>query len=80
MPKSKLLAQGSYGCVYHPGYSCNDKTTYTKYVSKLSRDDKPTQVEYNMGQLVKKIPKYSKRFIIIEKKCKIKCFKDKLRN
>ena len=72
MPKSKLLAQGSYGCVYHPGYSCTTDTQTTKYVSKLSRDDKPTQVEYNMGKLVKKIPNYDKRFIVIEKKCKIK--------
>ena len=76
MPKSKLLAQGSYGCVYYPGYSCTNKTKYTKYVSKLSRDDKPTQVEYNMGQVVMKIPNYNKRFIVIEKKCKIKKIDD----
>ena len=25
MTKSKLLAQGSYGCVYYPGYMCNGK-------------------------------------------------------
>ena len=72
MTKSKLLAQGSYGCVYYPGYMCNGKKKENKYVSKLARNDKSTQVEYDIGKLVKKIPNYNKRFIVIEKKCKIK--------
>lgn len=67
-----LLAQGSYGCVYYPGHSCKTNKKDDKYVSKLSRDDKQSQVEYNIGQIVKKIPNYSKKFIIIEKKCKVK--------
>jgi len=67
-----LLAQGSYGCVYYPGYSCKSKKMDKKYVSKLSRDDKESQVEYNMSKIVKKIPNYSKHFIVIERKCKVK--------
>lgn len=67
-----LLAQGSYGCVFYPGHSCKNNKMDKTYVSKLSRDDKQSQVEYNIGQMVKKIPKYSKKFIIIEKKCKVK--------
>ena len=67
-----LLAQGSYGCVYYPGYSCKNKKMNEKYVSKLSRDDKESQVEYNMSKIVKKIPNYSKHFIVIERKCKVK--------
>ena len=72
MTKSKLLAQGSYGCVYYPGYTCSGNKKEDKYVTKLSRNDKATKVEYEIGKLVKKIPNYSKRFIIIEKKCLIK--------
>jgi tRNA A-37 threonylcarbamoyl transferase component Bud32 len=72
MSKTKLLAQGSYGCVYYPGYSCAGKETTTQYVSKLSRDDKYSKVEYDMGQRIKKIPHYEKRFIVVEKKCKVK--------
>ena len=67
-----LLAQGSYGCVYYPGYSCKKKKMNKKYVSKLSRDDKESQVEYNTSKIVKKIPNYSKHFIVIERKCKVK--------
>jgi thiamine kinase-like enzyme len=69
---SKLLAQGAYGCVYYPGYSCSSNKTNSQYVSKLSFDGKQTQVEYAMGQLVKKINNYKKRFLIIEKVCNIK--------
>ena len=72
MKTSKLLAQGSYGCVYFPGYSCSGETKQPTYVSKLSRDDKPSKVEYNMGKRVKKIPNYRKHFIIIDKQCKLK--------
>lgn len=71
MPKTKLLAQGSYGCVYYPGYSCSGDGKTKQYVSKLSRDDKASKVEYDMGQLIKQIPHYDKRFVVIEKKCKV---------
>ena len=72
MTKSKILAQGSYGCVYYPGYTCNGKEKEKLYVSKLSRNDTISQNEYSIGKLIKKIPNYSKRFIVIEKKCKVK--------
>lgn len=71
MPKTKLLAQGSYGCVYYPGYSCSGDGQTTQYVSKLSREDSASKVEYDMGQRIKKIPHYDKRFVVIEKKCKV---------
>jgi len=50
MPESKIIAQGAYGCVYYPGYSCDGSIQTKKYVSKLSRDDKDAQREYDIGK------------------------------
>jgi hypothetical protein len=72
MPESKIIAQGAYGCVYYPGYSCDGSIQTKKYVSKLSRDDKDAQREYDIGKIVQTIVNYQKKFIVIEKKCKIK--------
>lgn len=72
MTHSKILGQGTYGCVYYPSYSCDGKEKDKLYVSKLSKNDKYSQNEYDIGKLVKKIPNYSKKFLIVEKRCKIK--------
>jgi len=72
MTQSKLLGQGTYGCVYYPSYSCDGKVKDKMYVSKLSKNNKAAQNEYDIGKLVKKIPNYSKKFLIVEKRCIIK--------
>ena len=72
MTQSKLLGQGAYGCVYYPSYSCDGKEKDTLYVSKLTKNNKASKNEYDIGKLVKKIPNYSKKFLIVEKRCKIK--------
>jgi serine/threonine protein kinase len=71
MPESKLLAQGAYGCVYYPGYSCDGLSQSKKYVSKLSIDNKDSKREYDIGKIIQTIPHYKKKFIVIERKCKI---------
>lgn len=72
MTKPKLLSQGAYGCVYYPGYECNNDDT-TKYVSKLIQKDKYSKNEYKISKKIKKkIKHYENNFVVIEKKCNIK--------
>jgi len=67
--KVKLIGQGSYGCVYNPGFNCDSKI-HPGYVSKLVLRNKTTMNEHNIGLDIKqKIKKYDKYFIIQEKKC-----------
>lgn len=72
MTHSKILGQGTFGCVYYPSYSCDGTQKDKMYVSKLSKNNKASQNEYEIGKIVKKIPNYSKKFIIVEKRCIIK--------
>ena len=63
--KVKLIGQGSYGCVYNPGFNCDSKI-HPGYVSKLVLRNKTTMNEYNIGLDIKqKIKKYNKYFSII---------------
>ena len=71
MSKTKLLAQGGYGCVYHPGPKCNKKID-NNYVSKLMIDNKSSRNEYDISTIIRKnIENYKDFFIIMEKKCKV---------
>jgi len=71
MTNPTLLSQGAYGCVYYPGYKCNNGVT-TKYVSKLIQKDKYSTNEYKISKKIrKKIKHYENIFVVIEKKCNI---------
>ena len=66
--KVKLIGQGSYGCVYNPGPSCDSKI-HPNYVSKLVLRNSTSTNEYHIGmEIKKKIKQYKKYFVIQEKK------------
>lgn len=51
MEGGKKLAEGGYGCVFHPEISCKGKqTTNTKYVSKIQKKDFSSDNEINIGE------------------------------
>ena len=69
----RFLASGAYGCVYYPGYDCNGKEINNKeYITKLVLNNFSTITEYSASEIIKKIPDYSRHFIIINKHCPIK--------
>jgi serine/threonine protein kinase len=70
---NRFLASGAYGCVYYPGYDCNGKEINNKeYITKLVLNNFSTITEYSASEIIKKIPDYSRHFIIINKHCPIK--------
>ena len=69
---SELLGQGGYGCVYWPEIMCSGKIGSKKSISKIQKNNWAAKNEYKIGQIVRKIPKYSTRFVPALSSCKIK--------
>ena len=68
---SKLLSQGGFGCVYHPGIKCDGKKDKKKYVSKLQINDYTAFNEVEIGEIIKTIPNYHLFFLPIIEYCKV---------
>jgi len=76
---NRFLASGAYGCVYYPGYDCNGKEINSKeYITKLVLINFSTISEFSASEIIKKIPDYSRHFIVVSKHCPIKNTKLKL--
>lgn len=72
MKGGKLIAEGGYGCVFHPGIDCNGKNFKTKkYVSKIQRYDLSAKDEIKIGKIIKDINGYGNHFAPIIKHCEI---------
>ena len=68
---SKLLSQGGFGCVYHPGIKCDGNKDKKQYVSKLQINDYTAFNEVQIGKVIKTIPNYDLFFLPIIEYCKI---------
>jgi serine/threonine protein kinase len=50
-----MLAEGGYGCVFHPEIACNGKETENKiFISKVQQKDFSAENEIKIGNLIKK--------------------------
>jgi len=50
-----LIAEGGYGCVFHPELNCKGKETKNEaYVTKLQRNDFSAENEINIGMIITK--------------------------
>jgi len=68
----KFVAQGTYGCVFHPGIKCgSNKVESEKYISKIQVKDVTLEREIDIGKIVRKLPNYKNRFSPIIKNCKV---------
>lgn len=68
----KFVAQGTYGCVFHPGIKCgSNKVESEKYISKIQVKDVTLEREIDIGKVVRKLPNYKNRFSPIIKNCKV---------
>lgn len=68
----KIIASGSYGCVFRPGINCEGKSTEdTRFVSKIQSNMVVSQNEINIGKFLQKIPDYEEYFSPIIENCPI---------
>ena len=68
--KNNLLGQGSYGCVYYPGITCNGKMNNKPYVTKLQEVTFYSVNEISIGKYIKThVLKYKSFFAPIIKHC-----------
>jgi len=68
---SKLLSSGSYGCVYHPGITCDKKTITKKYATKIQLSNESSDNELQISKIIKKIPMHNKYFVPVFSSCPI---------
>lgn len=70
-----VIAEGGYGCVYHPSILCSGKEDTSKnkekYLTKLQPYDHSAKNEILIGEKIKKIPKYENHFSPIVSMCPI---------
>ena len=68
----QFLGEGSYGCAWKPGISCNYKINTTNTVNKIQKINFYSLNELLISDKIKKIKKYTTRFSAIQNYCKVK--------
>jgi len=71
--KNIKLSEGTYGCIFRPGYQCNGKpNTSNKFITKIQRRQETSSRESEISEIIKKIDHYGDFFSpIVEKPCLI---------
>ena len=69
--KIKLLSQGAYGCVFHPGSTCRGNIESNKFVRKIQADSPNNKKEIELGKKIKKIKHYKDHFAPILDSCPV---------
>jgi serine/threonine protein kinase len=73
----KLEAQGTYGCIFHPGITCDGHTEDIKYVSKIQKTSEENTNEIQIGEIIKTIDNYDLYFAPIISSCELEIAKIK---
>lgn len=71
----KLINEGTYGCIYHPGINCRGRKENVNYLTKIIKNTKTVQNEIAISSLIRNIRGYSKFFAPIIKQCPVKIAK-----
>ena len=67
-----LLAQGTFGCIYHPGITCNHEPLGAEYITKIhASNEKTAQNEIAISKKVQTIPNYELYFSPILENCEV---------
>lgn len=70
---TKLISQGSFGCVYYPAINCKGQVEKkTSFATKIQKNSFSSLNEINIGKMIMKIPNYHFYFVPIIKSCPIK--------
>jgi len=57
-----LIAQGTYGCVYYPGFTTTGRKQTKKIVTKLQKNSETLENEIEIAETLKKIANYGNYF------------------
>ena len=70
--KHNLIAEGSFGCIFHPGMSCNHKPLSSKYITKIhSSNEITTTNEIAISKKIQTIPNYTLYFSPVLENCNV---------
>jgi len=70
--KMKYLSQGSYGCIFYPGFTCKMNNQSEKFLTKIEVRKKDVVKEFEIGEYItKEIPLYRNMFAPILSYCPI---------
>jgi len=77
-----LISQGSYGCIFRPGFTCKGSPTKKGYITKIQKIASTSKKETKLGKKIKKIDNYKDYFAPILTTCEVSLAKmeeDKLK-
>jgi hypothetical protein len=70
--KMKYLSQGSYGCIFYPGFTCKFNNQSEKFITKIEVRKKDVIKEFEIGEYItKEIPLFKFMFSPILSYCPI---------
>jgi len=70
--KPHIIGQGSFGCIYHPGMTCNHEPLDAKYITKIHATNEQTaKNEIAVSKKIQKIPDYISYFSPVLESCKV---------
>lgn len=67
----KLISQGTYGCVFKKGLTCNGMIDETETISKIQEKNETSENEITMGKKIMDIPNYEQHFAPIIESCEV---------
>jgi hypothetical protein len=66
-----FLSQGAYGCIFHPGVSCDGDKADPNFVTKIQKNERTTANETAVSNKIKQIKGYARFFAPIVKQCPV---------
>lgn len=68
--KEQIINQGAAGCIYQYGFDCKgNKINTQKYITKIQRNEKLSNNEYDIGKKIKEITNYKDYFAPVIECC-----------
>ena len=72
----KLINDGTYGCVFHPGLTCKGKKESLKYITKIQMNKRSIKNELRVSEKIKRIEGYARFFAPVLKDCVVRIAKE----
>ena len=69
--KIKLISQGTYGCIFKKGLTCDGMVDETNTISKIQEKNETSENEITMGKKIMTIPNYQDHFAPIIESCDV---------
>lgn len=67
----KLISQGTYGCIFKNGLTCDGMVDQTNTISKIQEKNETSENEVKMGKRIMEIPNYQEHFAPIIESCEV---------